>query len=384
MSALTVRSLPGVSAVDPAAWDALVGPEGSPFFEHAFLSAVEAASATPRHGVLPCHFAAFEGERLVAALPLYVKGDPRGEFAYDWSFELLASRQGLPYYPKAVSMAPFTPAEGSRPLVAPDRPRAPLEAALLEAAERWARQAGLTGLHLLYLPEEQAEALEGRGWLRRLGWQLCWTRAPRERTWEDLLARLRSKERVKFKRERRRLEEAGLRLEVVEGQAIDEEHRDALWTFWSDTCARYGTGSRYLQRRTWELLFERFRARLVLFCARGPRGLVAGALCVHKGQELWGRYWGAQVELPGLYFNLTMYRPLELLAERGWRRFHLGAGQADYKLARGFEPLPVHGAHRLFEPRLHAAVERFLARERPAVAAQMREVRVSSPPGEGT
>lgn len=380
---LTLRTLPGVDAVEPAAWDALLGPDDSPFLEHAFLSAVEAASAIPRHGVLPAHLAAFEGPRLVAALPLYVKGDARGEFAYDWSFELLADRHGLPYYPKAVSMAPFTPAEAARPLVAPGADRAGLETALLAGAEDWARRAGLTGLHLLYLPADAADRLEREGWLRRLGWQLAWTRREEERDLESLLGRLRSKERVKIKRERRRLEEAGLRVELVEGDAIGEEHRDALWTFWSDTCARYGTGSRYLQRRTWELLFARFRPRLLLVCARDAQArLVAGALCVHKGGQVWGRYWGSAVELPGLYFNLTMYRPLELMAERGWRRFHLGAGQADYKLARGFEPLAVHGAHRLFEPRLHAAVERFLTRERAAVAAQIEEVRVSGLTGQ--
>lgn len=363
----------GVAAVAPAAWDALVGPEGSPFLEHAFLRAVEAASATREHGVLPAHVVALEGDALIGALPLYVKGDGRGEFAYDWTWEVLAARAGREWYPKGVSMAPFSPIEGSRLLVAPGADRAAVEVALLERAEAWGREVGLSGLHALFLPEPEAERLAARGWLRRLGFQLGWTRRGETRL-DDLLARFRSRERVKIKREMRRLGEAGLRLEVVEGDAIGEEHRDALWEVWTDTCERHGTGSQYIQRASWDELFATWRRRLLLFCARGPRGIEAGSLCVHKGGDVWGRYWGARRRVSGLYFDLTMYRPLELLIERGWRRFHLGAGQADYKLARGFEPVPAHGAHLVFDPAVRRMVERQLAVERPAVAAEMARI----------
>lgn len=374
---IRITPIDGVAAVEPGAWDALLGPAGSPFQEHAFLSAVEAHSAVPARGVRPRHLVAWEGARPVAALPLYLKADPRGELVYDGSLELLAARLGLAWYPKAVGMSPFTPAEGERVLVAPDRERAPLEAALLQAALEWAGEAGLPGVHLLFLSEAEAARREAQGWLRRLGWQLCWTREG-ERSLDELLLRLRSKDRVMIKRELRRPAEAGLELEVVEGEAIGEEHRDALWGFWSRTCARHATGSRYLHRGSWDLLFERWRARLVLVCARSARGLEAGALCVHKGDELWGRYWGSRVEVPALYFVLTMYRPLQLLAERGWRRLHLGAGQSDYKLARGCEPEPVHSAHHVLDPRLRQVAARWLAGERQVVTEQIAAVRAQA------
>lgn len=362
----------GVAAVEPAAWDPLVG-DGSPFLEHAFLRAVEACSATREHGVLPAHVVALDGEELVGALPLYVKGDGRGEFAYDWTWEVLAARVGREWYPKAVSMAPFSPIEGSRLLVAPGADRVAVESALLGQAEAWGREVGLSGVHALFLPEAEAERFARRGWLPRLGFQLGWTRRG-ETSIDELLARFRSKDRVKIKRERRRPGEAGLRVEVVEGDAIGEEHRDALWELWSDTCARYGTGSRYVQRGSWDQLFATWRTRLLLFLARGPRGIEAGSVCVHKGGDVWGRYWGARVKVPGLYFELTMWRPLELLIERGWRRFHLGAGTAEYKLARGFEPVPAHGAHLIFDPQVRRLVERQLEAERPAVAAEIERI----------
>ena len=46
---------------------------------------------------------AYEGPRLVGALPLYVKLHGYGEYIFDWRWAASAERAGLRYYPKLVS-----------------------------------------------------------------------------------------------------------------------------------------------------------------------------------------------------------------------------------------------------------------------------------------
>jgi predicted N-acyltransferase len=348
--------------------------------EWAFLEACEAHSALPQYGVAPQHLTLWDDERLVAALPLYVKGDGRAEFIYDYHWYHLASRLGVEYYPKLVSMSPFTPVPGPHVLVAPDQDKSALIPTLAAVVERFAEEAELRGVHYLFLPDDEADALEGLGYVRRVTFQLVWTNDGYVDL-DDFLSRFRSRDRVKFKRERRRLEEAGLRLERVTGDAIQPEHEEAIYRFYSRTCELYGTGSHYLQRGTWKRLFEAWRDRLHLFFAREeqPGGeLVGGSLCVQKGEDLYGRYWGCREEVPALYFNMALYRPLELAIERGWRRFFAGSGNVAHKYSRGFQPWRTLSLHRLASPELQRALGRHLQQDRAETEAEIARLTASA------
>ncbi len=367
-----VRFLSGVDEVDAAAWDRLVG-AGSPFHEHAFLAACEAASALPRFGYLAQHVTVWQGETLRAALPLYVKGDGRAEFIYDWQWAMLARRLGIPYYPKMVSMAPFSPVPGEHLLLDGSFASDNLLEKLVELVEDGARRAGMQGVHYLFVPEEEAERIARLGYLRRLTWQLVWE----NRGYADFdafLARFRSKDRVKIKRELRRVPEAGLRLEVRSGDQLESADLDAMYDFYSRTCLLYGTGSHYLQRGTWEELFARWRHRLVLFLAFAGDERVGGSLCVRKGSALYGRYWGAREDVPALYFNATCYAPIRYAIEHGLAKFYAGFGNAPYKQARGLDPEPTHSVHRVFDGRLMGILRAVLAQERAHKQAEIDEL----------
>ena len=118
---VTLRVVDSLESVPAHAWNALLESTGNPFVRHEFLLALERAGCvgrgsgwTPRHLVLQT--AAGEIE---AALPLYSKSDSWGEFVFDWSWAKAYAQAGLPYYPKLLSMAPFTPATGPRLLASP-------------------------------------------------------------------------------------------------------------------------------------------------------------------------------------------------------------------------------------------------------------------------
>lgn len=369
---LTARFVPGVAEVPRDAWDALTA-NASPFMEWAFLEAVEAHSARPEFGVLPQHLTLWDDDRLIAALPLYLKGDGRAEFIYDYHWYHLASRLGVEYYPKLVSMSPFTPVPGDHVLVAPGEDKAALIPLIAAVVERFAEQSELRGIHYLFLPEDEADALEGLGYVRRTTFQLVW-RNDDYADHDAFLARFRSKDRVKIKRERRRLEDAGLRVERVSGEQITPEHEAAIYAFYTRTCDLYGTGSHYLQQGTWTRLFEVWRDRIHLCFAREDRPggeLVGGSLCVQKGDDLYGRYWGSREEVPSLYFNLAFYRPLELAIERGWKRFFAGSGNSPHKYSRGFQPLRTLSLHKLASPELQRVLGEHLREDRARTEAEI-------------
>ena len=96
-----IRVVQRIAELSADAWDALAG--DSPFLRHAFLHALEATNCVGAHiGWEPMHLALFRGDRLEAAMPLYVKHHSWGEFVFDWAWADAYRRHGLAYYPKLV------------------------------------------------------------------------------------------------------------------------------------------------------------------------------------------------------------------------------------------------------------------------------------------
>jgi len=202
---LSVALVAGLEAIEPAEWDALAG-EDDPFVEHAFLLALEQSGCVGGDsGWLPRHVAVREQGRLVGALPLYVKLHSYGEYIFDWSWASSAERAGLPYYPKLVSMVPFTPATGTRVLLAGDRDRAPIVGALLEGAFAARAQVAGSSIHFLFVNEEERDALlSQRELMPRESIQFHWHNEGFE-SFDDYLARFRSALRKQVRRERKQV-----------------------------------------------------------------------------------------------------------------------------------------------------------------------------------
>src|SRR5438105_1597444 len=80
----------------------------------------DAGAATRETGWHPRHLTVWDGDRLVAAAPLYVKDHSLGEFVFDQGWASAALRARIPYFPKLLAAVPFTPVTGARLLTAPD------------------------------------------------------------------------------------------------------------------------------------------------------------------------------------------------------------------------------------------------------------------------
>lgn len=374
---LSVRRIRRIADVEAASWDALVG-QDDPFVEHAFLDGLEqSGSVGPRTGWAPAHLGCYRGTELVGALPLYAKEDSWGEFIFDFQWARAAAAAKIRYYPKLVSMVPFTPATGRRFLVHDDVERGPVVRALLDGALELARELGASSVHLLYLNElERAEALAHGGFAPRLSLQFHWANDG-YRDFDGYLERFRAPARKQVKKERRTVRESGVEVRVIPGPELDDGEWKAVEVFYRLNVARHGSFA-YLEPRFFTHLRERHAHRVLAVLAFRDGEPIAGSLNFEKGRHLYGRYWGSTDEQPMLHFECCYYRLIEHAIARGHARFEAGA-QGHHKLKRGLVPAEVHSAHWIADPRLAEAVTQFLPEEAAHVRAEMDAVRDETP-----
>ena len=161
---MPVRIVNSLENVPPEAWNRLAY-GGNPFLRHEFLVALEREQCVgARTGWLSNHLL-LEDEQgtLRGAIPLYRKSHSWGEFVFDWSWARAYDQAGLPYYPKLVSMTPFTPASSARLLVAAATDAAATRLELARALLAYVGGAGVSSTHLLFVTEEDRAALERAG-----------------------------------------------------------------------------------------------------------------------------------------------------------------------------------------------------------------------------
>ena len=368
---LQVKLVQGIGRIDARTWDACVGPD-QPFLRHAFLAALEdSGSASQRTGWLPLHLVAESGSELIGCAPMYLKSHSYGEYVFDWGWASAYERAGGTYYPKLQVAVPFTPVPGPRLLVRPGQggtARATLAHGLVSAAE----QLGVSSLHVTFGREDEWHELGAAGLLKRQGVQYHWHNRG-YRAFDDFLASLKHSRRKTIRKERARVAEQGLSIEVLTGDALTPDIWDAFYPFYRSTVDKRWGGA-YLSKRFFTRLGETMPEQVVLVLARHAGRYVAGALNLIGEGTLYGRIWGCRRQFEFLHFEACYYQAIEFAIERGLARVEAGA-QGPHKLQRGYEPVPTYSAHWIRDPGFRAAVERFLAEERAEMACEMEQLR---------
>ena len=357
MRVSTVSRLEEVPAED---WNALVG-ENNPFIEHAFLSLLETSGSVGwEAGWEPTHVLVWEGEKLVGAAPTYLKDNSYGEYIFDWSWASASQRLGLPYYPKLTIAVPFTPATGPRLLVHPDADKEAVWKKLVAGLRELMKASGAWNLHILFCLEEEAEFLEKQGLIRRATHQFHW-RNDGYKDFGHFLKAMRSQARKQVRRERRRVSEYGIDIEILQGEQVTEEDWKTLYRLYMSTSARKW-GTPYLTRAFFEDAHYALGATPFVVFARERGEVVAGTLSFIKGDHLYGRYWGSFARFEGLHFELCYYQLVEYAIENGLSLVEAGA-QGHHKLKRGFLPVVTHSAHDFKHSALHDAFDRICKAE---------------------
>jgi predicted N-acyltransferase len=368
------RVLGSISEIDAAGWNACTA--GDPFVSHEFLRALEdSGSAVPEHGWIPRHIVLEDTRGVVAAAPAYLKTHSYGEYVFDFAWAEAHARLGVDYYPKLQCCVPFTPATGPRLLVRPDADATQFRRMLVSALIEVARYERASSLHITFPRPEEARQGAALGLLARSGIQYHWHNRG-YRTFDDFLDTLLGRKRRVLVRERRDAN-ASVAIETRRGEAIGGDEWNVFYGFYRDTIERKW-GQAYLTRDFFDALGATLGDRVALMVAKQDGRTVAAALNLLGPDVLFGRYWGASVDIPFLHFELCYYRAIELAIELGLSRVEAGA-QGEHKIARGYVPVETHSLHAIVEPRLAAAIGDFVVREREAVHATIDELARTSP-----
>ncbi len=376
----TLDLAPSIAEIPAADWDRVAG-TANPFVSHAFLRALEDGGATGGDsGWDPMHLILRDSDgRLAAAMPHYLKHHSYGEYIFDHSWANAFTRAGGAYYPKMLSAVPFTPATGPRFLTgdADDTRAAQLRAALTNGMTQYLKRLGLSSAHVNFLPEADIAALSDEGWMVRSSIQFHWQNDSYT-DFDAFLAALSSRKRKNIRKERRTVAEAGVRLLRLTGDDITTSHIDHFYRFYMSTIDRKWGGA-YLTEDVFHQLHASMADRMLLVMAEYDGRIIGGALNFIGEDALFGRNWGADLDIPCLHFEACYYQAIEFAIERGLKTVEAGA-QGFHKVQRGYLPVTTYSAHWIAHDGFRAAVARFLDSERRGIDVEINAIEIQASP----
>lgn len=355
-----------IADIPQSAWDALALPLKTPFLEWEWLNNLETSgSATAKTGWQPSHLTIWKNKELVGAAALYIKGHSYGEFVFDHQWADLGHRLGIRYYPKLLGMAPFTPAEGYRFLIAPDEDEWEITQQMVSAIDHFCDRQGLSGCNFLFVDPEWRKMMAHLGFSHWLHHSYIWKNQGFEQ-FEDYLSIFNANQRRNIKRERKSVVQAGLNIKVFAGEEVPHHLYPLIYRFYSSTCDKFYWGSKYLTRKFFEQLYPKYRDRVVVIAAYNdafdqvenehPVGL---SFCLRKGENFYGRYWGSLQEYDCLHFEACYYQPIDWAIQQGITLFDPGAG-GQHKRRRGFPATPNYSLHRFYHPKMTQILQYYI------------------------
>jgi uncharacterized protein len=370
------RSVTSVAEIGEGAWNALAG-EDFPFTRYEFLHALEETGAVgERSGWLVHHLVAYENQRLVAALPCYVKLHSYGEYVFDHAWANAYQQYGLRYYPKLVSAIPFTPISGPRILVGDGLKRDDILSALREFIPEHCQALGFSGWHLLF-PEQGEHASLGLPFLQRSAVHFQWVNEGYQ-CFDDFLASFSSRKRKNLRKERASVALQGVEMEVWEGRNISQELWHDFYDFYQMTYAKRSGHGGYLPPQFFERIAKSMPNSIVLVMAKREGEYIAGALNFKSSKALYGRYWGCTEEVDNLHFEACYYQGIDYCIEHRLQCFDPGV-QGEHKIQRGFRPTYTYSNHWLCETGFHQPVMEFIRQESAMLAEYFAETEACLP-----
>lgn len=370
------RVVSSIEVIPEAQWNAL-DRHGKPFLRHEFLLALERCGCVGRGTGWTAHHLLVDDHdgRLAGAVPLYQKGHSWGEFVFDWSWAKAYAQAGLRYYPKLVSMAPFTPATGPHLLSAPSS-GADTRQILARSVIDHARERQVSSVHLLFTTDEDRAALDDPQILWRKDCQFHWHNRGYT-SFDHFISFFRADKRKKALRERRRVREAGISFLTLAGNELSDELWAIVFAFSAATFESRGH-EHYLTAEFFRSLASTMPEAVMVKVAVLRDTPVAAAIFFRGEDTLYGRYWGAAADFHSLHFETCYYQGIEYCIEHGLSHFEPGT-QGEHKVPRGFEPATTWSAHWIADARFRRAIGAYLEQEHAAIDQYIETVREHTP-----
>ncbi|MFP4484378.1 MAG: GNAT family N-acetyltransferase [Spirochaetaceae bacterium] len=376
----------GIEEIPREAWNALARPLRTPLLEWEWLRELEASgSIAPDEGWVPVHLALYDdggagsdpagpadgapapnrsvaddraaegtATTLVAAAPLYVKTHSMGEFVFDFAWADVAQQVGIKYYPKLIGMSPATPSTAYRFLIHPDYDETAVTRAMLGRIEEFCRENDLRTMAFNYAEPGWREILEDAGYTTWKHQSYQWINHGFE-SFEDYLSVFRKNQRKNIRKERRSVAEAGVHMDPILGTDAPDRFFSLMYDFYAVHNEQFGPwAAKFLNRAFFEGLADSFRRRILFVPAYRPgrSDPFAMSFLLTKGDQLFGRYWGAFEHIDNVHFDACYYTPIEWAIANRVRVFDPGMGSS-HKVRRGFEAVENHSLHRFLDERMN-------------------------------
>lgn len=386
MSGFEYYFIASINDISSDEWNKLCDSD-YPFIRHEFFAALENTGSTgldtgwQSHHLIVIDSSRSDHKKIIGIMPLFIKHHSYGEYIFDWSWADAYQRSGLDYYPKLLNAIPFTPAAGPRWLIDKSYPSEKILTVFSDAIINEIEHLQLSSCHCLYTTEHHFSQLAelSSNWQQRYSYQYHWFNQD-YKTFDDFLAAMSSRKRKNIIKERRKIQDHHIVMEIKSGKAITANDWKTFYYFYQTTYLKKSGHGGYLHENFFPLLAETLADQLVLIQARkqlpeeaeGEHSVVATALCFKDQDTLYGRYWGCLEEYDGLHFEACYYQGIEYAINNGLKRFDPGA-QGEHKIQRGFTPIKTYSNHWIAHPGFRQGLQQFLNAEQKEVEAYIKK-----------
>ena len=351
-----------LSNVDKNQWNKL-NICNHPFTSYEFLNALETSnSVSTKTGWTPKHILVKNAaNNLIGASPNYLKMHSYGEYIFDHSWANAFENAGGQYYPKLLSAIPFTPATGPRILLSPQKNNNDeIFKLIIGTYEQLVKNNNLSSAHMNFITKQLSDTLNKRNWIKREGLQFHWYNK-KYQSFDDFLDELKSTKRKAIKKERKKINEYGLTIERLTGDALNVKIWDSFYEFYLSTIDKKWGGA-YLTKDFFYSINRSMKNKILLVIAKKNNDIIAGALNFVGENTLYGRNWGSKLDIPFLHFELCYYQAIEYAIENKIQIVEAGA-QGHHKIQRGYIATSTYSAHYIQNDSFDKAVRGFVEME---------------------
>ena len=334
-----------------------------PFTSYEFLNALETSnSVSTKTGWTPKHILVKNAaNNLIGASPNYLKMHSYGEYIFDHSWANAFENAGGQYYPKLLSAIPFTPATGPRILLSPQKNNNDeIFKLIIGTYEQLVKNNNLSSAHINFITKQLSDTLNKRNWIKREGLQFHWYNK-KYQSFDDFLDELKSTKRKAIKKERKKINEYGLTIERLTGDALNVKIWDSFYEFYLSTIDKKWGGA-YLTKDFFYSINRSMKNKILLVIAKKNNDIIAGALNFVGENTLYGRNWGSKLDVPFLHFELCYYQAIEYAIENKIQIVEAGA-QGHHKIQRGYIATSTYSAHYIQNDSFDKAIRGFVEME---------------------
>ena len=334
---------------------------GNVFLSYNFLKLLEDSNSIGGNtGWQPIYFCLKVNDKITAVVPSFIKYHSQGEFVFDHSWAQAYQSLGLNYYPKLLIASPFSPVTGKRILVTQNI-NAHIKKKLFDFIKDFCKEKKISSIHINFFEEHELDFLKNEGFLIRYGEQFHFIN-DNYNTFEDFLNKLSYKIRKNINKERQSIKHQGIDIEIIKNEEFNESLSQIMYKFYISTIEKKWSYN-YLSKDFFIKLPQYLKKESILILAKKNKNIIAGALNFISNDILYGRYWGSNVDIKNLHFEVCYYQAMELAIKNKYIKVEAGA-QGAHKIKRGYLPKITYSAHYIFNEKLKLAIKNFLAEER--------------------